>query len=101
MLSFYELMGVFANLLGGIAGSQWGLKFILVSSLLFQVAGIAMLAGLRTDTWDRMGVIVYVTAAQTLSGVAKDLVKLSGKNVIKLMKAKKSGKPDRRRGRAR
>lgn len=33
------------------------------------------------DSWSKTEAIVYVTAAQLLCGVAKDLVKLGGKTV--------------------
>lgn len=37
------------------------------------------------DSWTKTEAIVYVTAAQLLCGVAKDLVKLGGKTVTKLV----------------
>ncbi|KAJ3319419.1 hypothetical protein HDU93_003693, partial [Gonapodya sp. JEL0774] len=89
MFSFYELMGVATNLLGGIAGSKWGLKLPLVSGLAIQIIGVAMLFGLRVSEWSTAAVIVYVTVSQALCGIAKDLVKLSGKSVTKLVKTKK------------
>lgn len=37
------------------------------------------------DEWSKVQAIVYVTAAQTLCGIAKDLTKLGGKTVGKLV----------------
>ena len=37
------------------------------------------------DAWDKTTAIVYVTLAQMLCGIAKDLVKLGGKAVTKLV----------------
>ena len=43
-----------------------------------------MLYGWRTD-WSKKEGIVYVTFAQMLAGIAKDLTKLGGKTVAKLV----------------
>lgn len=37
------------------------------------------------DDWDKVTAIVYVTAAQALCGIAKDLTKLGGKTITKLV----------------
>jgi hypothetical protein len=88
MFSLYELAGVATNLAAGLAGSRWGIKSTMVSGLVVQVAGIGMLYGFR-DEWGAPGEqwkgLVYVTLAQALCGVAKDLVKLGGKTVTKLV----------------
>ena len=64
--------------------------------LALQLAGIGMLFGWQTS-WvgpeGRSKAIVFVTAAQMLCGVAKDLTKLGGKTVTKLVT------PDERQGR--
>jgi hypothetical protein len=44
------------------------------------------------DSWEKTTSIVYVTLAQMLCGIAKDLVKLGGKAVTKLVT------PDERQG---
>lgn len=56
----------------------------LLTGLALQIAGIAMLYAWQ-DNWSKVQAIVYVTAAQTLCGVAKDLTKLGGKTVGKLV----------------
>jgi|TARA_B100001142_G_scaffold270209_1_gene276196 hypothetical protein len=38
-----------------------------------------------TDDFSKLHAIIYVTAAQALCGVAKDLTKLGGKTVTKLV----------------
>ncbi|KAI8587366.1 major facilitator superfamily-like protein [Geranomyces variabilis] len=86
MFASYEACGVFTNLLGGIAGSRWGLRLCILSGLLFQVIGICLLFALvRADSWPRGAVMAYVLVAQASSGIAKDLVKLAGKSVTKLV----------------
>src|SRR5205085_11918138 len=61
-----------------------GLKFCLLVGLTAQVIGIAILCGLQTNC-DRVVVIIYIDIARGFSGVAKDMVKLGGKSVTKLV----------------
>ncbi|KAI9138160.1 hypothetical protein BKA69DRAFT_1093692 [Paraphysoderma sedebokerense] len=64
MFTLYELLGVLTNLLGGILGSRIGLKPCLLAGLF------------------------------SFSGIAKDLVKMSGKSITKLVtKESDSGGP--------
>lgn len=77
MFSFYEAAGVVTNLMAGLMGARWGIKTTLLTGLALQLGGLGMLFG-----WQA---IVYVTAAQALCGVAKDLTKLGGKTVTKLV----------------
>lgn len=88
MFSLYELAGVVTNLAAGLAGSRWGIKATLVTGLVVQLVGIGLLYGFR-DAWGAPGQqwkgLVYITLAQALCGVAKDLVKLGGKTVTKLV----------------
>lgn len=72
------------NLLAGIAGSRWGLRNTLVFGLLLQLVGISSLYGWR-DEWNSVEAIAFVTFSQMLCGIAKDLTKLGGKTVAKLV----------------
>ncbi|KAF0497268.1 major facilitator transporter [Gigaspora margarita] len=87
MFTLYEFFGVIINLTGGIMGSRLGIRVCLVSGLFVQVVGIAMLCGLQGywSSWSSLIIIIYVTIAQGFSGIAKDLVKLAGKSVTKLV----------------
>jgi hypothetical protein len=38
-----------------------------------------------SPSWDRIGTVVYIAISQGFSGIAKDLVKMSGKSVTKLV----------------
>jgi hypothetical protein len=67
--------GVFTNLLAGIAGAKWGIKWTLLVGLTLQLGGLGMLFGWK-DAWDKPTAIIYVTFAQMLCGVAKDLTKV-------------------------
>lgn len=84
MFSFYELAGVMTNLVAGMLGARWGIKTTLVTGLSIQLVAFGMLFGWQND-WSKVQAIIYVTASQTLSGVAKDLTKLGGKTVTKLV----------------
>ena len=84
MFSFYELAGVVTNLCAGMLGARWGIKTTLLTGLTVQLVAFGMLFGWQND-WSTVVAIVYVTISQTLSGVAKDLTKLGGKTVTKLV----------------
>lgn len=77
---FYEVFGVVTNLVGGWLGARIGLNRTMNIGLLLQVVALAMLlvpAAALTVPW--------VMAAQALSGIAKDLNKMSAKASIKLL----------------
>lgn len=80
----YELCGVVTNLVGGWIGSHFGLKVTLFAGLALQVAALSALAGLQTG-WSAALSVAYVMAAQALSGIAKDLTKMSSKSAIKVL----------------
>ncbi|MCM2330653.1 Predicted arabinose efflux permease, MFS family [Geopseudomonas sagittaria] len=79
---FYEIFGVVTNLVGGWLGAHLGLNRTMNIGLGLQVAALLMLtvpAAMLTVPW--------VMAAQALSGIAKDLNKMSAKSSIKLLVA--------------
>lgn len=84
MFTLYELAGVFTNLAAGMLGARWGIKTTLLSGLSIQLAGLGMLFAWQND-WTKIQAIIYVTASQMLCGIAKDLTKLGGKTVTKLV----------------
>lgn len=53
--------------------------------MIFQMISIGMLMGLQF-TWEHILLIAYITISQAISGIAKDLVKVSGKSMSKLVK---------------
>jgi predicted MFS family arabinose efflux permease len=80
----YEFFGVVTNLLGGWIASHMGLRVTLLGGLALQVAALLMLS-LLDASWSRPVSIAYVMAAQALSGIAKDLTKMSSKSAIKTL----------------
>jgi hypothetical protein len=81
---FYELFGVVTNLLGGWIAARAGLRVTLLGGLSLQVFALVMLSLLDTG-WSRGASVAYVMAAQALSGIAKDLTKMSSKSAIKVL----------------
>lgn len=81
---FYEFFGVVTNLLGGWIASRMGLRVTLLAGLFLQVAALAML-GLLDSSWSESASVAYVMASQALSGIAKDLTKMSSKSAIKVL----------------
>ena len=80
----YELCGVATNLLGGWIAARMGLRVTLVAGLALQVAALGMLSLLQ-PAWPEALSVAYVMASQALSGIAKDLTKMSSKSAIKLL----------------
>ncbi|MFK8020514.1 MAG: organoarsenical effux MFS transporter ArsJ [Pseudomonadales bacterium] len=77
---FYEAFGIVSNLLGGWFGAHFGLNKIMNVGLGLQVLALSMLllpAAMLTVPW--------VMGAQALSGIAKDLNKMSAKSSVKLL----------------
>lgn len=72
---FYELFGMITNLGGGWIAARYGLAITLLGGLVLQVVALGML------TVDPVLLTVaYVMIAQALSGIAKDLNKMSAKS---------------------
>ena len=80
----YELMGVLTNLIGGWLGARFGVKLTPLSGLALQVFSLFLLSFLN-PLWPAIFSLVFVLFAQGLSGVAKDLSKMSSKSAIKLV----------------
>ena len=80
----YELMGVITNLLGGWAGSRSGLDRTLKVGLGVQIFALIAISFVEPD-WNKILSVVFVMSCQALSGVAKDLTKMSSKSAGKLV----------------
>jgi len=82
---FYEAFGVVTNLIGGWLGARLGLNRTMNVGLGLQIVALAMLmvpSAALTVPW--------VMAAQALSGIAKDLNKMSAKSAVKVLVPKDS-----------
>lgn len=76
----YEFFGIVTNLFGGWLGARLGLNITLHLGLFIQIVALAML--LVDPAWLT---VAYVMVAQALSGIAKDLNKMSAKSSIKML----------------
>ncbi|MFN6971255.1 MAG: organoarsenical effux MFS transporter ArsJ [Rheinheimera sp.] len=77
---FYEFFGVVTNLVGGWLGARLGLNKTMNIGLFLQISALLML-WVPADWLS----VVWVMAAQALSGIAKDLNKMSAKSALKLL----------------
>jgi len=77
---FYELFGIVTNLLGGWLGARIGLNRTMHIGMAMQIIALMMLT--VPANWLT---VVMVMAAQALSGIAKDLNKMSAKGSVKLL----------------
>lgn len=80
----YEFFGIVTNLVGGWLASRTGLRFTLVLGLMLQAGALALLA-LLNPSWGTVASVAYVMSCQALSGIAKDLTKMSAKSAVKVL----------------
>ncbi len=80
----YEFFGIVTNLVGGWLAARTGLRLTLVLGLALQVVALGMLALLNRE-WIMAASVAYVMGCQALSGIAKDLTKMSAKSAIKAL----------------
>ena len=79
---FYEFFGIVTNLVGGALGARFGLRMTLLLGLLLQAVALGVLG------WQAAALHwPLVMGMQALSGVAKDLTKMSSKSYMKFLVA--------------
>ncbi|EAQ68828.1 multidrug efflux transporter/ MFS family [Synechococcus sp. RS9909] len=81
---FYEFFGILTNLYGGWLGARFGLKLTLWVGTLMQIVALLLLVPVA-ETWPKLLSVVWVMACQALSGIAKDLEKMSAKSAIRVV----------------
>ena len=82
---FYEFFGIVTNLVGGWLGSRIGLNMTMHIGMGIQVVALALLMAPESYLS-----VIYVMFAQALSGIAKDLNKMSAKASVKTLLPKNS-----------
>jgi predicted MFS family arabinose efflux permease len=80
----YEFFGIVTNLVGGWLAARTGLRLTLVLGLALQVVALGLLALLNRG-WSMAASVAYVMGCQALSGIAKDLTKMSAKSAVKVL----------------
>ena len=86
----YEFMGIVTNLLGGWVGARSGLNRTLLTGLGLQIVALVALT-FHQPTWREWVSVGFVMGAQALSGVAKDLTKMSSKSAVKFVAGDSEG----------
>ena len=86
----YELMGIITNLSAGWLAARFGLKSTLYAGLGLQIVALIALTQLSPN-WGITGSVAFVMCVQGLSGVAKDLAKMSSKSAVKLLAPSEDG----------
>ena len=81
---FYEFFGIVTNLVGGWVASRLGLKVTLFAGLALQIVALSTLS-LFDPAWEVWQGVAFVMGAQALSGIAKDLTKMSSKSAVKVV----------------
>ena len=84
MFVLYELAGVITNILAGWIGSRYGSSTTLIAGLALQIVALLALSQLHQD-WVLAYSVTYVMIVQGLSGIAKDLSKMSAKSAVKVL----------------
>jgi predicted MFS family arabinose efflux permease len=80
----YEVAGIVTNLVGGWLAARTGVRFTLVAGLALQAGALGLLAALNRN-WSVGLSVLYVMVCQALSGIAKDLTKMSAKSAVKVL----------------
>jgi MFS family permease len=83
----YELAGIVTNLAAGWLAARFGLAATLYGGLALQIGALVALAQLD-PAWGVAASVAFVMAVQGVSGVAKDLAKMSSKSAVKLLAPK-------------
>src|SRR5574343_822385 len=86
----YEAAGVATNLCAGWLAARFGLAATLYAGLALQILALAALAQFD-PAWSIPASVVFVMSVQGVSGVAKDLAKMSSKSAVKLLAPEGAG----------
>ena len=86
----YEFMGIVTNLSAGWLAVRFGLTSTLYAGLALQVVALLLLTQVDTG-WSETFSVIFVMIVQGLSGVAKDLSKMSAKSAVKVLAPEKEG----------
>ena len=86
----YELAGVITNICAGFLAARFGLAATLFAGLALQIGALAALSQLD-PAWGVVASVSFVMAVQGVSGIAKDMAKMSSKSAVKLLAPKAEG----------
>ena len=87
----YEFAGIITNLYAGWIAKKFGLSITLYAGLILQIISLFALSKLDQN-WSILFSLTFVMVFQGLSGIAKDLTKMSSKSSVKLLAPSKDNK---------
>ncbi|MDA7579431.1 organoarsenical effux MFS transporter ArsJ [Alphaproteobacteria bacterium] len=87
----YEFFGMVTNLTAGWIAKKIGLNITLFSGMILQIVSLLLLTEVD-KSWNITSSVIFVMATQGLSGIAKDLTKMSSKSSVKLLAPDKNNK---------
>ena len=87
----YEFAGIITNLYAGWIAKKFGLSITLYAGLILQIISLFALSKLDQN-WSVVFSLIFVMVFQGISGVAKDLTKMSSKSSVKLLAPSKDNK---------
>ncbi|MDC0228088.1 organoarsenical effux MFS transporter ArsJ [Alphaproteobacteria bacterium] len=87
----YEFFGMVTNLTAGWIAKKIGLNITLFSGMILQIVSLLLLTQVD-KSWSITTSVIFVMATQGVSGIAKDLTKMSSKSSVKLLAPDKNNK---------
>ena len=87
----YEFLGMITNLSAGWIAKKFGINTTLFAGITLQILSLMILTQLD-QTWSTTLSVLFVMITQGLSGIAKDLTKMSAKSSVKLLFPDKNSK---------
>ena len=80
----YEFLGMITNLTAGWIAKKFGLNKTLFAGIILQILSLLILSQ-ANQSWSIHYLVIFVMFTQGLSGIAKDLTKMSAKSSVKLL----------------
>jgi MFS family permease len=80
----YEFLGMITNLTAGWVAKRFGLNKTLFVGIILQILSLLILSQVNQN-WNIPYLVTFVMFTQGLSGIAKDLTKMSAKSSVKLL----------------
>jgi MFS family permease len=80
----YEFLGMITNLTAGWVAKRFGLNKTLFVGIILQILSLLILSQVN-QSWNIPYLVTFVMFTQGLSGIAKDLTKMSAKSSVKLL----------------
>ncbi len=87
----YEFLGMITNLTAGWIAKKFGLNKTLFAGIILQILSLLILSQ-ANQSWSIYYLVIFVMFTQGLSGIAKDLTKMSAKSSVKLLSPDQNSK---------